>query len=156
MVYAKASFRGLGLGAVDLIIKQRQRIDDFFAPLDAHQRSTMGCVLETWRRGGGSIAAVGKSLALYTEWEDRQLTVLYAYGIGGKYHVPRLDIPLAVLARNGVPTELLDDWRDDLTTISKDEAKIKTANITISLSHKFGESQAKTLVESALNLTRRI
>ena len=142
-----------GMGTLDLV---KQRIDDFFAPLDAHQQSTMGCVLETWRRGGGLIAAIGKTLALHTEWEDRQLTVLYAYGTGAKYQVPRLDIPLAALARNGVPPELLDDWRDDLTTISKGEVEIKTANATISLSHKFSELQAKRLVESALKLTRRI
>ena len=133
-----------------------EKINEFLSPLRDRTRSTFSYVLRTWREGGGSIADVGKAIALQTPWEGSHVTVLWAYGEGGQGRAPRFEAPLAALTRSGIPADLIEAWRDDLTTISGVGAAVENANAAFTVSDAFGDLDARKLVESALNLTRRI
>ncbi|MDP7640075.1 MAG: hypothetical protein QGG73_10230 [Candidatus Hydrogenedentes bacterium] len=132
------------------------KLDGFLSPLDDRQRTAFAYVFRTWRDGGGSFADVGKAIALQTPWEGRNLTVLWAYGPGGQNLLPRFEAPLAALARSGIPTELIEAWRDDLTTVSGVGATVEGPNATATISEGFSDLDARKLVESALKLSNRI
>ncbi len=132
------------------------KLDGFLSHLGDRQRSTFAYVFRTWREGGGTLADVGKTIALQTPWEGRNVTVLWAYSADGQSRPPRFEAPLAALARSGIPTELTEAWRDDLTTVSGVGATVEGPNATATVSDGFGDLDARKLVESALKLSRRI
>ena len=138
---------------MDAIDEQLYR---FLSPLDDHQRRAFAYVFRAWREGGGLLAAVGRGIALQTPWEGRRLTVLWAYGPAGGNRAPRLEAPLAALARSGVPPDLIEVWRDDLTTVSGISSSVDGPNAAAPVSDKFHDSDARKLVESALAFARRI
>lgn len=125
-------------------------------PLNDHQRRAFAYAFRTWREGGGALVAVGRGIALQAPWEGRRLTVLWAYGPAGRNRPPRLEAPLGTLARSSVPPDLVESWRDDLTTVSGMSSSVDGANPTASVSDGFDDSDARKLMESALAFARRI
>ena len=140
-------------GTVDAI---DEKLDHFLSPLDDHQRRAFAYVFRAWREGGGLLAPVGRGIALQTPWEGRRLTVLWAYGPAGRNRPPRLEAPLAALARSGAPPDLIEAWRDDLTTVSGISSTVEGPNAAAAVSDGFDDSDARKLVESALAFVRRI
>lgn len=133
-----------------------ERLERFLSPLNDHQRRAFAYVFRAWREGGGALAAVGRGIALQTLWEGRRLTVLWAYGLAGRNRPPRLEAPLGTLARSGVPLDLVEAWRDDLTTVSGMSSSVEGSNPAASVSDGFDDSDARKLMESALVFARRI
>ena len=67
-----------------------------------------------------------------------------------------LEAPLAALARSGVPPDLVEGWRDDLTTVSGMSSSVEGTNPAAPVSDGFDDSDARKLVESGLAFARRI
>ena len=128
----------------------------FLTALSSHQRETFVAVFRAWREGGGLLRLVGASMALQTEWEDQHLTILWAYGPAPSGVSPRFEAPLAALARRGVPAEAIEEWRDDLTTVSGVGPTPDGANVTIPVDEAFDPHDARKLADSALRLARII
>ncbi len=133
-----------------------ENLDRFLLPLDDHQRRKFAYIFRAWSEGGGLLAPMGRGIALQTPWEGRRLTILWAYGAAGGNRPPRLEAPLAALKRSGVPPDLIEAWRDDLTTVSGVSSSVEGPNATAAVSDRFYDSDAKKLVESALAFARRI
>ena len=133
-----------------------ERLERFLSPLNDHQRRAFAYIFRAWREGGGALDAVGRGIALQTPWEGQRLTVLWAYGPTGRNRPPRLEAPLGSLARSGVPPDLVEAWRDDLTTVSGMSSSVDGANPAASVSDGFDDSDARKLVESGLAFARRI
>ena len=128
----------------------------FLATVSSRQREAFMGVFRAWREGGGLLRLVGSSVALQTEWEDQHLTILWAYGPAPSGVSPRFEAPLAALARRGVPAEAIEEWRDDLTTVSGVGPRPDGAHVTIPVDDALDPRDARKLVDSALRLARII
>ena len=131
------------------------KLAPLLSPMDDHGRRLFVELLRRWQGAGGTLAFLGKAVAMQAKWEGNVLTFIWAHAKAGAWP-PRLEMPFAALARKGVPADLLEEWKDDLTTVAGMGRRVESRSAEVVVDNRLTLGEAIKLVESAIELRRRI
>ena len=123
--------------------------------LGSHARLALTTALRTWQESGGNVKAAARGVALQARGHDRPLTLVWLYGPNSTQQEPRLEVPLSTLARR-LPDDLLDEFRDDLSTVRGMDLSAAGGSATVAVDDAFTNTDADRIVAIALDLARRL
>src|SRR3972149_8498749 len=92
------------------------KLAPLLSPMDDHGRRLCVELLRRWQGAGGTLAFLGKAVAMQAKWEGNVLTFIWAHAKAGA-GPPRLEMPFAALARKGVPADLLEAGKGGVTAL---------------------------------------
>ncbi len=127
----------------------------FLERLGSHARLALAPAFRSWQESGGNLKTAPRGVALQALWDDRPLTLMWLYGPNSTHPEPRLEIPLSTLARR-LPDDLLDEYRDDLSTVRGMDLNAVGRFATITIDDAFTDADASRIVTIALELARRL